>query len=56
MNWSNVTVRGWIVIGDKEIEAGKVTLESRDSGNLGQMSKEDLIFKLLEEIKNKLNG
>ncbi len=43
----------WIVIGDKEIEVKKVTLESRDSGNLGQISKEDLIAKLLEEIKNK---
>lgn len=43
----------WIVIGDKEIEAGKVTLESRDNGQLGQMSKEDLVKKLLEEIKNK---
>ncbi len=43
----------WIVIGDKEIEAGKVTLESRDHGQLGQMSKEELLKKLLEEIKNK---
>ncbi len=43
----------WIVIGDKEIEAKKVTLESRDSGNLGQISKEDLVSKLLEEIRNK---
>ncbi len=43
----------WIVIGDKEIEAGKVTLESRDAGQLGQLSKEDLVSKLLEEIKNK---
>lgn len=43
----------WIVIGDKEIEVSKVTLESRDAGNLGQMSKEDLLKKLLEEIKNK---
>jgi threonyl-tRNA synthetase len=43
----------WIVIGDKEIEAGKVTLESRDNGNLGQISKENLISKLLEEIKTK---
>jgi threonyl-tRNA synthetase len=43
----------WIVIGDKEIEANKVTLESRDSGQLGQISKEELITKLLEEIKNK---
>jgi threonyl-tRNA synthetase len=43
----------WIVIGDKEIEAKKVTLESRDKGNLGQMGAEEIIAKLLEEIKNK---
>ncbi|MEI6280708.1 MAG: threonine--tRNA ligase [bacterium] len=43
----------WIVIGDKEIEANKVTLESRDAGQLGQISKEELLKKLLEEIKNK---
>lgn len=43
----------WIVIGDKEIEADKITLESRDSGNLGQMFKEELVAKLVEEIKNK---
>ena len=43
----------WIVIGDKEIETGKITLESRDSGQLGQISKEELLKKFLEEIKNK---
>jgi threonyl-tRNA synthetase len=43
----------WIVIGDKEIEADAVTLESRDSGNLGQMSQEELVKKLTGEIKNK---
>ena len=43
----------WIVIGDKEIEAEKITLESRDNGQLGQISKEELVKKLLEEIKNK---
>ncbi len=43
----------WIVVGDKEVEAGKVTLESRDAGQLGQISKEELVSKLLEEIKNK---
>jgi threonyl-tRNA synthetase len=43
----------WIVVGDKEIEADKVTLESRDAGQLGQVSKEELVKKLLEEIKNK---
>jgi threonyl-tRNA synthetase len=43
----------WIVLGDKEIEAGKVTLESRDNGQLGQITKEELVSKLTEEIKNK---
>jgi threonyl-tRNA synthetase len=43
----------WIVIGDKEIEAKKVTLESRDKGNLGQMSTEEMLAKLLKEIKEK---
>jgi len=49
----NNKVPYWIVLGDKEIEAAKVTLESRDAGQLGQMSKEELVSKLLEEIKNK---
>lgn len=49
----NMKLPYWIVIGDKEIEADKVTLESRDAGQLGQISKEELINKLLEEIKNK---
>ena len=43
----------WIVLGDKEIEKGLITLESRDNGHLGQISKEELISKLLEEIKTK---
>ena len=43
----------FIIIGDKEIEAGKVTLESRDNGNLGQISLEDLLSKLAEEISTK---
>ena len=42
-----------LVIGDKEMTDSKVTLESRDNGNLGQMSQDELISKLKEEIKNK---
>lgn len=40
----------WIVIGDKEIEANAVTLESRDNGNLGAMPVDDLLTKLQTEI------
>lgn len=43
-----------IIIGDKDIEAGKATLESRDKGPLGQLSKEEILKKLLEEIKNRI--
>jgi threonyl-tRNA synthetase len=43
----------WIVLGDKEIEKNMVTLESRDNGNLGQMSLEDALKRIVEEIKNK---
>ncbi len=43
----------WIVLGDKEVEAGKVTLESRDNGQLGQITAQELLAKLKEEIINK---
>ncbi len=43
----------WIVIGDREIEVNKVTLESRDSGSLGQISEKELVQKLKKEIKEK---
>ena len=43
----------WIVIGDKEIEAKKITLESRDQGQIGQISPEELLQKFLDEVKNK---
>jgi threonyl-tRNA synthetase len=43
----------WIVIGDKEVSANKVTLESRDSGQLGQMTVDEVLLKLQKEIKEK---
>ncbi len=42
-----------IVIGDKEIEANKVTLESRDHGQLGQIAPDELLRKLVAEITEK---
>ena len=42
-----------IIIGDKDIEANKVTLESRDNGNLGQLTSVEVLEKLLVEIKNR---
>jgi threonyl-tRNA synthetase len=43
----------FIVIGDKDLAAGKVTLESRDAGQIGQISKEELLGRLVEEISTK---
>ena len=40
----------WLVIGDKEISADKITLESRDQGNLGQISVDELLKKFQKEI------
>lgn len=40
----------FIIIGDKDIEAGKVTLESRDEGQLGQKSVEE-VLELFESLK-----
>lgn len=42
-----------LVIGDKEVQENKVTVESRDSGNLGQISLDDFVSKLKQEIKEK---
>lgn len=42
-----------IIIGDKDIEANAVTLESRDEGSLGQKTKEEVVEKILGEIKNR---
>jgi len=40
-----------LVIGDKEVAENKVTLESRDNGNLGQLSINEVVSKLSEEIR-----
>jgi len=43
----------FIIIGDKDIEANKITLESRDKGPLGQFPLEEVLEKLQKEIKSK---
>ncbi len=43
----------FIIIGDKDLAAGKVTLESRDLGQIGQLEKEAVVIRLAEEIKTK---
>ncbi len=42
-----------LVLGDKEVEENRLTLESRDNGNLGQLTLEELSEKLATEIKER---
>jgi len=45
-----------LVIGDKEVEGGEVTVESRDEGKVGSMNIDTLIEKLQEEMEGKIKG
>ena len=40
----------FIILGEKDISAGKVTLESRDKGQVGQLAIEDVLKRFSEEI------
>jgi threonyl-tRNA synthetase len=42
-----------IIIGDKDIEAGKVTLESRDAGQIGQLSVDEVLERITQEIQKR---
>jgi threonyl-tRNA synthetase len=42
-----------LVIGDKEVAEKKVTLESRDHGNLGAMEADEVVIKLKEEVRKR---
>ncbi|MGU9539852.1 threonine--tRNA ligase [Clostridium tepidum] len=44
-----------LILGDKEMEAGKVAVRSRKDGDLGDISLEEFIEKINNEIKNKAN-
>jgi threonyl-tRNA synthetase len=43
----------FIIIGDKDLAVGKVTLESRDAGQIGQLDASEVIEKILREIKER---
>jgi len=40
----------FIIIGDKDMEVGKVTLESRDHGQIGQMNADEVVERMVREI------
>lgn len=52
-NAKNDKVPYTIILGDKDIEAKKVTLESRDAGQIGQLSLEEVIEKFTKDIKGR---
>ncbi|MEK9178059.1 MAG: threonine--tRNA ligase [Patescibacteria group bacterium] len=43
----------FIIIGDKDIQVNKVTLESRDNGQIGQLTENEVLEKLREEIQKR---
>ena len=48
-NAKNMKIPYTIIIGDKDIEAGKISVESRDNGQLGQMDLKDFIKQIKSE-------
>lgn len=42
-----------LIVGDKEMESNSVTVENRDAGNIGTFSVQEIINKIIDEIKNK---
>ena len=42
-----------LIIGDKEVEQNVVAVRSRKDGDLGQMSLNDFISKITEEVATK---
>jgi threonyl-tRNA synthetase len=49
----NMKVPYTIIIGDKDMEVGKITLESRDKGAIGQITIEEAIAKITAEISER---
>ncbi len=56
-NAKNARIPYFIIIGDKDMEAGKVTLEGRDSNaeykQVGQLGAEEVLSKLVGEIRER---
>ena len=44
----------WVTVGDKEVESNTVSVSSRREGDLGSMSQNDLLGKLMDDIANKV--
>jgi threonyl-tRNA synthetase len=43
----------FLIIGDKEIESKQITIESREKGNIGTLSLDELVAKFVKEIQEK---
>jgi len=52
-NAKNMRIPYFIIIGDKDLAANKVTLESRDKGQIGQMEESEVVKRLVEEAKER---
>ncbi len=52
-NAKNARIPYFIIIGDKDVAANKVTLESRDKGQIGQLDAEEVVKRLEEEVRDR---
>ena len=43
-----------LVVGDKEMEDGTVSVRSRKDGDIGKMPVDDIVSKLITEIESKV--
>ena len=43
----------FIIIGDKDLAINKVTLESRDAGQIGQLDQQEVVDRIITEIKER---
>ena len=53
-NAKNSRIPYFIIIGEKDLQANKITLESRDHGQIGQMDEAEVQKRLLQEIKDRI--
>jgi threonyl-tRNA synthetase len=45
-----------IILGDKEVESGNITVRDRKSGDLGAMNLKDFTTKVMDEVDKKISS
>jgi threonyl-tRNA synthetase len=53
-DWENNKVPYMLIVGEKEVNSGGVSVRQHKKGDLGALSLSDFLSKIKDEIKNKL--